>query len=289
MRVLLTGATGFIGKQVLRQLNESGAEVVTMGRGLGASENQHIQSDLLATADFSANIKKAKASHLIHLAWYVEHGKFWSSTMNMDWIKTTFNLVDAFCKSGGQHITIAGTCAEYDWDYGVCIENLTPLNPRSIYGIAKNATRQICQITCSKADVQLAWGRIFTPYGKGEPATRLLPSLAGVFQNNKNPFAVNLDCYRDFLHVSDVASALVMMSIKQATGNINISSGEPMRIRDVVKLIAENVSADPAMVIGLSSARLDEPKYLIGTNDCLLGLGWIKRVSLVEGLKDFYK
>ena len=289
MRVLVTGATGFIGKQVVKQLNDSGVDVVTMGRRPSNSANQHFKLDFLATEDFSTQFKEARASHLIHLAWYVEHGKFWSSTMNMDWIKTTANLVDAFCKGGGQHITIAGSCAEYDWDYGVCNEEHTPLNPRSVYGIAKNATRQICQITCAKAEVPLAWGRIFTPYGKSEPTTRLLPSLAEVFKKNKAPFGVNLDSYRDFLHVTDVANALISLSIGNAKGNINISSGEPVRLREIAELMAGKMAADPAMVLELSSNRLDEPKYLVGTNDCLLGLGWNKRVSLVDGLNDFYK
>ena len=142
---------------------------------------------------------------------------------------------------------------------------------------------------CTEFGVTLAWGRIFIPYGADEPKTRLLPSLAEVFQNNKAAFGVNLESYRDFLHVTDVARAFVMMSFKQVGGSFNISSGEPVRIRDVVKLMAGIVVADPNEIFLLSSVRLDEPKYLIGSNDRLLNLGWSKRVSLIEGLKDFYK
>jgi len=288
MRVLLTGATGFVGQYVARKLMADGVDIVTLGREKRNFSNQHIQTDLLAISNHSAIVNEAAATHLIHLAWYTEHGKYWSSSLNLDWVKATEALVKAFCISGGKHITIAGTCAEYDWNHGYCSEDLTPTIPKSIYGIAKDATRQICQTTCSEFGVPLAWGRVFFPYGKGEPESRLLPSLAAVFQNKKNSFGVNGHCYRDFLHVTDVASAFVALSSRQATGCINISSGEPVRICDVVSLLAQMMSADPSIVLQLPSARLDGHNMLVGSNERLLNLGWSKFVSLTEGLKDFY-
>ena len=155
MKVLLTGATGFIGRYVAAELERQGIEFVTIGRTKpNESSSQHITADLLTVEDFSDIIKQSEATHLIHLAWYAEHGKYWTSPLNLDWMQATVRLVTAFCQQGGEHITVAGTCAEYDWSYGYCIEDVTPTNPSTIYGIAKDATRRLCQVIAKENQSQ---------------------------------------------------------------------------------------------------------------------------------------
>jgi len=288
VRVLLTGATGFIGRYVVHQLEAEGVDVVTVGRTVGSPTGQHVQEDLLSTTDYSKIIEAARSTHLIHLAWFAEHGKYWSSPLNVDWVKATVGLIDAFCRAGGEHVTVAGTCAEYDWGCGYCTEDLTQSNPSTIYGAAKDATRRICSEICSQYGVPIAWGRIFFPYGKGEPVTRLIPSLVAVFEGKRPPFGLSKNSYRDFLHVIDVADALVMLSRRQAKGCINISSGEATQLRELVCLLAEMSSVSPAGVLDLPPSRLGEPKLLIGSNDRLCSFGWKKKIDLKQGLKDFY-
>lgn len=222
------------------------------------------------------------------MAWYVEHGKYWSSKLNIDWIKATTSLIEAFCQEGGKHVTIAGTCAEYDWQYGFCIEGLTPKNPSTIYGIAKDTTHKICRNISKKYNVPLAWGRLFFPYGKGEKASRLLPSLAKVFEGKQKPFPISGDSYRDFLHATDVASALVTICKNNASGSFNISSGEPKKVRQVVCLLAKIMSASPNKILDLMSSHHTEANFLVGNNDRLSKLGWMKTVELANGLKDYY-
>jgi nucleoside-diphosphate-sugar epimerase len=287
MRLLLTGATGFIGRYVADQLKAEGVDVVTVGRFALNSAGQHIQADLLRTTDHAKIVEVARATHLIHLAWYTEHGKYWSSLLNTDWIKATANLLDAFCRQGGKHVTVAGTCAEYDWSGGYCTEDLTPISPLTVYGIAKAAAHRISNEICAQYGVPLAWGRVFFPYGRGESAARLIPSLVAAFEGRRPPFGVSRDVYRDFLHVTDVANALVMLSRKQWRGSVNISSGEATKLRDLVCLVADIGHVCPDEVLDLPPSRLGEPKFLVGNNDRLCGLGWKRKVDLKQGLKDF--
>jgi nucleoside-diphosphate-sugar epimerase len=289
MRVLLTGGSGFVGQYVSRKLKADGIDLVTMGRATLNQDSPHIYADLLEPVDYPKLFRDQNVTHLIHLAWYAEHGKYWSSPLNMEWIKSTASLVSAFCQHGGKHITVSGTCAEYDWSHGYCTEEVTPTNPKTIYGISKDATRRICQNICSDFDVPIAWGRVFFPYGKGESKSRLLPSLAEVFQETKAAFGVNGNCYRDFLHVSDVASALVTLSTTQASGCINISSSEAVPISDVVTFMAKMMAADSGKVLGLNSPRTGEPNLLVGNNARLRATGWQQNVKLIDGLKDFYE
>lgn len=288
MRVLLTGATGFIGQYVARKLHAADIDFVTVGRTPNYVGREHIPADLLRATDYSQVVLSARATHLIHLAWYAEHGKYWSSPFNIDWLKATTDLVDTFCRLGGQHVTISGTCAEYDWTYGYCIEGVTPTNPSTIYGMAKDSTRRICQNICSQYAVPLAWGRIFFPYGRGEVTSRLLPSLSAVFQGKRDPFGINGTHYRDFLHVSDIASALMFLSVMEADDVINIASGEATRLQDVVQLLASKMSSDPRRILQLMPARIGEPAFLIGASGKLAALGWKKTVSLEQGLRDFF-
>ncbi len=281
MRVLLTGASGFIGRYVLDLLQQNRIETVTVGRTLPIGcQGEFIQADLLKLDDISAIVRKAKASHLLHLAWYAEHGLYWTSPLNLRWVEATIRIVEAFCGAGGQKVVVAGTCAEYDWASGYCREDVTLLSPATLYGVAKDATRRLVMSICQANQVPQAWGRIFLPYGRGEDPQRLIPSLIEVFQGGHPPFGVNASAYRDLLHVEDVASAFVRLLGESAQGNYNISSGQPTQLADVVQLIAESFNGDPQTILALSTSRPNEPEFLVGENRKLRALGWTSQHSL---------
>lgn len=286
MRILITGASGFIGTKILEKLQTDSVDFVTIGRSEVAHSN-HISADLLRVDNYGDIIREAGATHLLHLSWYTEHSTYWAHQLNFDWIRASACLIEAFCRGGGKHVTVSGTCAEYDWNYGYLWEDLTPANPRSIYGISKDATRRLCQQICLREKVPLAWARLFFPYGKGEPNTRLLPSVADVLKGEKSPFGVNINSYRDFLHVTDVANALVHVARYQFNGCVNISSGEPVKLGYVIKLLAELMSVSCDSIVELPPARPDDPTMLVGNNNKLSDIGWRKSVSFSKGLEDF--
>lgn len=285
MKVLLTGASGFIGRYVLDALQRQEIAKIAVGRHPPAlGEFQAI--DLLTATDIELDrlCEHSDATHLLHLAWYAEHGHYWTSPLNLRWSEASVRLVEAFCHAGGQQVVVAGTCAEYDWSYGYCREDTTPLNPATLYGIAKDATRRLVAAVCEQAQVPCAWGRIFLPFGKGESSRRLIPSLIEVFQGKRAPFGVNTRAYRDFLHVSDVAEGLIALLMSGANGAYNISSGEPVRIGDLVEIMARHYNADARLILDRTTERSGEPYLLIGENIKLRALGWTPRVSFLEHL-----
>lgn len=286
MKILVTGASGFIGRHIIQTLKLFGAKIIVIGRRPLAdiTDVEFIECDLLAAHDMCKQIRDTRATHLLHSAWYAEHGAFWTSLENMRWVEATNRLVDAACQAGIQHITIAGTCAEYDWSYGYCNEALTPLAPATLYGGAKDATRRLTAMICRHYQVPCAWGRIFLPYGAGEDARRLVPSLMGAFLGKRDAFGVNISAYRDFLNVVDVASALVALSTHQVTGEFNISSGRPILIEQIVRSIAEFLDKDPHMILSKASERPNEPALIVGDNTKLRALGWTQSISLADGL-----
>lgn len=276
MKVLLTGASGFIGQYVLAQLEKNGITTVIIGRSRPVDfKGEFIEADLLRIGDFNDLIQSTNgASHLVHLAWYAEHGQFWTSPLNLRWAEASIRLVEAFCAAGGQKVVAAGTCAEYDWTFGYCREDSTPLDPASMYGASKDATRCLIAAVCESHKVALAWGRIFLPYGKGEDSRRLIPSLIAVFRGERPPFGINANAFRDFLHADDVASGLIRLLLSDADGSYNISSGRPTQIADVVNTIAKSFEGNPRTVLDLSTERAGEPLILFGDNGKLKALGW---------------
>src|SRR5437588_3229964 len=116
VKVLVTGATGFVGRFVLERLRTSGAEVHACARRAGARGlAQWHEADLLTAGAPRALIDAVRPTHLLHLAWYSEPGTFWTSRENLRWLSTTIELLEAFADAGGQRFVGTGTCAEYDW------------------------------------------------------------------------------------------------------------------------------------------------------------------------------
>lgn len=282
MKVLVTGATGFIGRHLTRMLETQGVEFVVLGRSV--TKENWVQVDLLKTNNFVEILSEIRPTHLIHLAWYAEHGKFWNSALNIEWIRATYYLLDAFYRVGGEHALVAGTCAEYDWRYGYCMENVTPERPATLYGEAKDSTRRIAEMIRIQYGRALAWARIFFPYGVDEDENRLVPSLFRCFREEGAPFGVNANAYRDFLHVSDTVEAIFACANNKIDCIVNICSGRPVLIEDIVREIASICGKNPDIILQCESARKGDPAFLVGNNLKLQELGWVQKVSLREGL-----
>ncbi|MDW5417301.1 NAD(P)-dependent oxidoreductase [Iodobacter sp. CM08] len=287
MKVLLTGASGFLGRYVLQALHRQNVPVLELGRRHSGQDlgTEFIYADLQEASDLGALLKDSGATHLLHLAWCTEHGKFWTAPANLAWVNITLQLLEAFCAQGGKHVTVGGTCAEYDWSYGYCDEDKTPLIPATLYGVCKDATRRIIMARCEYYQIPCAWGRVFLPYGHGENSQRLIPALIDIFQGKRAAFGVNSNVYRDFLHASDVADGFITLLKHHAYGAFNISSAEPVQIRDLVIKIAGSLNADPQRVLGLPAQRQGEPHLLLGDNSKLMALGWQHKISILQDLK----
>jgi nucleoside-diphosphate-sugar epimerase len=286
MKVMLTGATGFVGRYVAEELERQGIEYVSVQRRI-ASDDRAIQIDLIGTNEFEALFEKFKPTHLIHVAWYAEHGKYWDSELNLKWVFATRRLVEAFCSAGGQHVVITGSCAEYDWTHGYCVEDVTPLKPKSLYGICKDTTRRVIELTVEKHGVSMSWARVFYPYGPGEASQRLIPSLFKAFKGEVLPFGVNASSYRDLLHVEDAASAVVTCAQSKFVGAVNICSGRPVRISEVVAAVARLNNSDPQIILKLAPKNQEGNNFLVGDNSKLKSLGWRQEMMLDQGLMNY--
>ena len=178
--VLLTGASGFIGSYAIAPLVARGFVVhAVYSRHAGeAIPGVHWHRvNILDSREIIRLMAEIRPTHLLHFAWYTEPGKFWRSTENFLWLEASIALMRYFCEHGGKRLVMAGTCAEYDWNYGYCSEAVTPCRPATPYGVTKNALYETLQAYFSEAGISSGWGRIFFLYGPGEHPARLLSSV----------------------------------------------------------------------------------------------------------------
>lgn len=249
-RVAVTGASGFVGRAVIAPLRALGYDIHTIGRSAIAGTNHHA-IDLLA-ADPRPLLDCIAPTHLLHLAWYAEPGKFWHAPQNLDWLAVSLRLARGFAAVGGQRLVTAGSCAEYDWSGSLLDEATTPLNPSTLYGTAKAAMFEI--LAKAALTPGYAHARIFFPYGPGEANGRLLPDVIDAVHAGHRVATSDGKQTRDFLHIADVGAAIAAVLDSPATGAINIASGVARPLRDVIGLAA-SLAGDASLVDWGARAR----------------------------------
>ena len=138
-RVLVTGGAGFVGRPAVAALIARGFEVHAVGRRAPAGAHVVHPADLLDGEARRAAVRAAGASHLLHLAWVTQPGRYWQAPENLDWTAASLDLVRAFREAGGGRAVVAGTCAEYDWTGiapvagpGIPSPPLRPSHPRIV-------------------------------------------------------------------------------------------------------------------------------------------------------------
>lgn len=290
-RVLLTGATGFIGSHCVRPLGEKGYEIHAVSSKApptaGASEVHWHKADLLDSPQILRLMKAVEPTHLLHLAWYVVPGKCWNSEENLRWVQASLILLQAFSQCGGNRVVVAGTCAEYDWRYCYCSEKVTPLAPTTLYGTSKHALQVIVDAFAKESGLSSAWGRIFFLYGPGEHPVRLVSSVIRSLLLGKPARCSHGNQLRDYLCVMDVADAFVALLESDIHGPVNIASGCPVSLKEIVHKIAERLSRKDLVRLGALPPALDEPGLLVADVSRLSNeLGWRPIYDLDHGLEE---
>jgi nucleoside-diphosphate-sugar epimerase len=289
-RVLVTGASGFVGRQTIRPLQERGFELHVAGRRAPAGLPGGIEfhpADLLDCATHRPLLDRIRPTHLLHLAWYAEHGKFWEAPENALWLKATLSLVEAFCDAGGTRAVGAGSCAEYDWRFGLLAEGETPESPASLYGAAKLAAGRQSGALAAARGARLAWGRIFFPYGPGEPEARLVPHVITSLLRGEEARCTHGRQFRDFMHVADVGEALAALLDSPVAGAVNLGSGIPVAVGDVAARIASLLGRPDLLRLGAIPDQGNPARMVVASVQRLATeVGWHPRRTLDEGLEE---
>lgn len=288
---MVTGASGFIGRAAVPRLLAKGYEVHATAQssaGIEVPKAVHWHElDLLDDHQAAELMAAVRPTQLLHLAWDTAPGRYPSSDENIRWVRASLFLVEQFINWGGRRITAAGTCAEYDWSGGCCKENATPLRPTDLYSVCKNALHIILAAWSEQMNFSLAWGRVFFLFGPFEHPKRLVSSVICSLINNEPALCTEGSQERDFMHVHDVADALVALLGSEVEGPVNIASGKAVAIREMVSFLGRQLGAEDLLRLGSLPAPPGQPPLVVADVDRLHHeVGWKPRFTLEAGLVD---
>lgn len=293
-KVVVTGATGFLGRHVVEALATRGYEVHAVGRvgpqtadGIGCNVRRHAV-DLFDAHSVDRLVADIRPEGLVHLAWTTTPGLYWTDPANESWTTASMRLFEAFSSHGGRHVVVAGTSAEYDWTSETTLKETTALvQPASMYGQSKNSLRLALEAWAPQAGVSWAWGRIFNIYGSFENPKRLIPkSILSLLAEQPLVFDDGL-LVRDFLHVTDAAEAFALVYHHTYSGVVNVASGEGVTIRAVLMIIAGHLGRPELLTFDSNPARPGEPRHVVGSSRCLReAVNWSPRLTLRQGLAE---
>jgi nucleoside-diphosphate-sugar epimerase len=286
-RVLVTGATGCIGHHAVNALVARGWEVHAVSSReapTGAGVVWH-RANLLRDDEMEVAVAQARASHLLHLAWYVAPGRWAQAPENFAWVKASIELVRQFDRRGGVRIVTAGSCLEYDWRYGYCAEDRTPCNPHTVYGACKRALQILTEAFSAASRVTQIWARLFFLYGPYEHPDRLVPAVIRALISGEPALCSHGNQIRDYLFAADAADALVTLLESDVTGTINVASGQAIRLREIVDRIGALLGRPELIRLGaIPPAPTDAPLVVADVTRLQQSIRWSPKFDLDTGL-----
>jgi len=279
MRIIITGASGFIGRSVYPLLTSGSHNVLRVGRNESSNATEdNLQADLFYPDSYKQQLKDFKPDGAIHLAWgglpdYSLsncHKNFRAST----------DLFEVLIDSGCKWIFSSGTC----WEYGNIVGAAKETNQglvSSLFPAFKLALHAAGNNLCKADGTRFIWGRPFFVYGPNQRRSSLIPSCYSSFGDGTLPSIQNPNAVNDFIHVFDVAQAiLALIETDDADGIFNIGSGKPVAVWEVVNLVA-SLMDKPPIYCGIAAKPR---KGLWADTRKITNLGWQPSIPLETGI-----
>jgi len=286
-RILVTGGTGFVGAPCVRILSACDADIHVISRqrtSQGYEGVSYHTADLLDHDEVGQTIAAVRPTHLLHLAWNVS-GDFRNAANNVKWAHAGYELTKQFVEQGGRRAVFAGTCLEYAAQSGLCVESQTALQPNTLYSSAKNMLRQLVE-SIAGHEFTFAWARVFFAYGPNEDAQRLVPAIIRPLLQGESAPCSDGEQVRDYLHVYDIASALVKLLGSSVSGPVNVASGRPTQLRDIIGAIAGLIGRPELVNFGAFQSNSTDPDFIVADTERLKNeVDWAPVFTLDAGLR----
>ncbi len=271
--ILLTGASGFVGRQVMRRFVEQGHRLRLIQRADRpafsqlADHTEVIEAPDLFQADREWWLDAlAGIDTVVHLAWYAEPGKYLQSELNLECLTGTIELARACRQAGVRRLVGVGTCFEYDLAQGR-LRTDTPLRPQTLYAACKASAFQVLSQLLPTAGIEFAWCRLFYLHGEGEDSRRLVPYLRQKLRAGQPAELTSGNQIRDFLDVQAAGAMIAAVALSNRQGAINICSGIPITVRQLAERIADEYGRRDLLHFGVRPDNLFDPPCVVGVRE----------------------
>jgi nucleoside-diphosphate-sugar epimerase len=272
MRLLITGATGFIGKHLLSQIAGKSVNVIVLVRdahSAKAIKNAYpaielIVADIASSQGTSLYERCGKPDALIHLAWGGLPN--YNSLHHIETeLPAHYQFISDLVRDGVNTVMVAGTCFEYGMQQG-CLDETLPTQPSNPYGFAKDCLRKQLEFLKQSSPFNLIWPRFFYTFGVGQSSTSLYAQLMLAIECQDKVFNMSGgEQLRDYLPVSEVVQYLFdLILLQRDVGLVNICSGEPISVRRFVERILQDHRAEIKLNLGYYPYPSHEPMAFWG-------------------------
>jgi nucleoside-diphosphate-sugar epimerase len=287
-RVLVSGASGLVGRWSIEPLLARGADVHTAQR----HPPQPVAGVVAHAVDLhdreavTSLMRRVRPTHLLHFAWIATPGVYLTSLDNPAWLRSSLQFAEAFLESGGMRMVVAGTAAEYDWSTGVCSERTTPCRPATLYAACKHAQYEVLERWSAQAGFSFAEGRLFWVYGPGESPERLVPAMIRA-STSRTPFQLRYPAQvRDYLHVADAGAAFAALLASEVQGAVNIGAGEGVPLSRLGEIVGAETGEGLILDRGAVGADDPAPVVLAEATRLTRDLGFTPRYRLEDGIRE---
>lgn len=292
MRVLLTGATGFIGSHVARLLIANGEQVTAIIKPSTSrwriadlqGAMRILECDLGDRAQLEPLLREDVPDVCLHLAWHGWSGPSLTAEENLSSLAASLELLRTLAHVGCARFVGVGTCFEYD-SASALMSETSPVGPTDLYGACKHSLSIAAQALAPIARMSVAWARVFLVYGPFDDERRLVPSLVRSLIRDQPAKMTLGEQVRDVMHVEDAASAIWAIARSTHTGPVNVASGVPVKVVDIAREIASIVGRPDLLQVGALPYRAFEPPVFVADTTLLREqVGWSPRFDLRAGL-----
>lgn len=291
-KVLLTGASGFIGRRVAAAaVRRPDWKVYALSSGRKKQSGEvyapgdsacAVQADLCQPAQIDALLAEINPGIIIHLAWEVEATGFANSSTNLQWMESSLRLLRDFAAAGGRRFIFGGTCDEYRCWNGHFSEYRIS-QKRTVYAESKAAFGAVGEKFCKHSGVDFVSAKIFSVYGENDRPFRAIPSAIRSFLARERFVCRTPDSAWDYIHVDDVANALVQIAASNYRGAVNVGTGRPHLMGDIFTRIAEKM--DCRGLLSLEEGSHASTFLVADTAILREKIGYQCTVSIDEGLE----
>jgi UDP-glucuronate decarboxylase len=289
VKILITGATGFIGSAFARVAVARGHEVAALARPdrSGTPVSTAVGRIVWLPGTLAGppwdEIAAFAPEICVHAAWVSAPKVAYDSPQHFDCLEWSKSFLAGVVERGARHVVSVGTCIEYELGRQPLVEDRTPLKPIGPYPTAKNQLRIFLEEESRRRGFSLCWPRVFYAYGAGEHPGRLCSSILQKLRANEKIVLKTPASTKDYIYVTDVANALLTLVERRFAGAVNVCTGTGVTILELAQTLAGLLGRSELVETPVNPAE-DPLGFVVGDATRLRALGWQPEYDLRRGL-----